>query len=268
MLALLLSNLSPPWHTCLEALTPGSWVPAYSEAELWAEQLQVSGAAVGHQILLLGQAGVSSLLKNYYPYSKLTFFHINSHLDFSKSSQVGHTSPSLVRQEPDTLSPPSPSPKRWKGGCELIHRFVMRQWREQQLNTLPNTSFPQFLLAERRQRRSEALCARCQPFCNFFLSSQTENIRENCRLSTTATLIALEVIQELKFFSKWVKSQTVAGKSGKIKTLKTPGHPQKHLHHPTQTWSTSACQIDDWQLFTKGCFQDSAILPLIHVCCL
>lgn len=115
------------------------------------------------------------------------------------------------------------------------------------------------------QRRSEALCARCQPLCNFFLSSQTGNIWENCKLSTTATEIALEIIQELKFFSKWVRSQTVAGKSGKVNTLNTPGHPQKHLHHHTQTWSTSACQTDDWQVFTKGCFQDSAILLFIHV---
>lgn len=104
LLSLFLSNLSPPSHTCPEALTPASWVPAHSEAELRAEKPQVSGAAVGHWILLSGEPGVSFLLKNYYPYSKLTFFHINSQTFANLHKQVGHTPPSLV-QGPDALPP-------------------------------------------------------------------------------------------------------------------------------------------------------------------
>lgn len=125
VLALSLSHLSPPSPTLLEVLTPARLSSCIQCSRALSRGVAVPRTAIRHQgslgdtkILLLGDTVVTlspSCLphfhKNYYQYSKLTSFHVNSHSDYSRSWQTGRSHFTFSRAAACHTSPALPFPK-------------------------------------------------------------------------------------------------------------------------------------------------------------
>lgn len=124
-LSLSLSHPSPPSPALLEARTPARLSSCIQCSRALSRGVAVLRTAIRHQgflgdtktlplgdtVVALSPSCLPHFHKNYYRYSKLTSFHINSHSDYSRSWQTGRSHFTFSRAAAWHTLPALPFPK-------------------------------------------------------------------------------------------------------------------------------------------------------------